>query len=67
MIETENQRRETDEQIDKILKPWPRAEKEFHNVPIAAQIAAERDKTPVESADDHENECDTMQFFHEDE
>ena len=57
----ENYRRETDKQIDEILNPRPLAEEKIHDVPIAAQVVTERDETPIESADDNENECNTVQ------
>lgn len=53
--------REAYQQVDEILQPAPRAEQEIHDVPVAAQITAERDETPVESADGDEDERDTVQ------
>lgn len=54
--EEEDERRETDQQVDESLDRRPGAEEEIHDVPIAAHIRPERHEAPVEAADDDECE-----------
>ena len=63
-FEDKDERRDADENVDEILKPRQRAENEIHDVPVATQPIAEPGETPIESADDEENECCFMQCFH---
>jgi hypothetical protein len=60
MREEKSERRETDKQIDEILNRRPRAKEEIHDIPVAAHPVANRDETPIETADDEENERCTM-------
>lgn len=60
MVENKSEGRETDEHIDEVLKPHPRAKKEIYDVPVSAHIAADSNETPVEATDDDEDERNTM-------
>ena len=60
MVENKSDRREADEQVDEILKPHPLAEQEVHDIPVAAQITANAHETPVKTADDDDDESDTV-------
>jgi len=58
--EDKKERRKADEQVDEILQPGHRAEKEIHDIPVAAHIVAKRDETPIEPTDYDENERNTV-------
>jgi len=54
-LKDENDCRNTDEQVHKILDGRPHAEDEIHDIPIAAHPISYRNETPVESTDNYEN------------
>jgi len=54
--EEEYECRDADQQVDDRLYRRPRAEEKIHDVPVAAHVCPECDETPVEAADDYEDE-----------
>jgi hypothetical protein len=60
MREEKSERRETDKQIDEIFNSRPLTEKQIHDIPVAAHPITDCDETPIETADDEENERCTM-------
>lgn len=61
--EEERKCRDTDDQIDEILKSRWEAE-ELHNIPISTHVRSDPYETPVECTNDREDECGNMQSFH---
>ena len=63
-FEENNESRNTDEQIDEILKPGPLSEDEIHHIPVASHPIAECNETPVKGTDYHKDERRFVQCFH---
>ncbi len=60
MTDDQGECREADEQVDEILKVRPLAKEEIHDIPVFAHPIAKCNKTPVEAADNHEDELYSM-------